>query len=104
MIEHAVVQPRMVAVQISTDEGAFICNVKESDLPKIDAGKAGTRIIIHCAIRLDAMIEGRYELHETKAIEASSIDSYQSLGRKARYLVRKGQPTLYAKKRRHDDD
>lgn len=78
-MEHAAAQPRMVAVQLGTDEGAFICNVKESDLPKIDAGKAGTLIVIYSAIRLDAMIGERYELHERKAIEASSIDFCQSL-------------------------
>jgi hypothetical protein len=102
MIEHTVPLPQMVAVQLTTDEGAFICNVKESDLPRIDAGETGTLIVVHCAIRLDAMIRGRYELYETKVIETSSIDFYQSLQRKARYIVRKGQPTLYVKKGRQD--
>ena len=100
-MEHAAVQPRMVAVQLGTDEGAFICNVKESDLPKIDAGKTGTLIVIHCAIRLDAMIGERYELHETKIIETSSIDFCQSLQSRVRY-VRKGRPTLYVRKGRQD--
>jgi hypothetical protein len=94
MINRASVQSRMVAMQLGTHEGAFMCNVKETDLPKIDAGEAGIFIVIHCAIRLDAMIEGQYELHETKVIDASSIDFYQSLERKARYIVRKGQPTI----------
>ncbi len=94
MINPIPAQSRMVAVQLGTDEGAFICNVKESDLPKIDAGEVGTLIVLHCAIRLDAMFEGQYELHETKVIDASSIDFYQSLQRKARYVVRKGQPSL----------
>ncbi len=89
MINHIPVQPRMVVMQLSTDEGAFICNVKESDLPKIDAGQAGTRIVIHCAIRLDAMVEGQYELHKTKVIDTSSIDFYQSLQQEARCAVRK---------------
>ena len=98
MMEQTVTQPGMVPVQMSTDEGIFICNIKESDLQKIDVGKTGGLVVIHCAIRLDAMIEGRYELHETKIIEASSVDFYQSLGRKARYIVRKGQPTLCGRK------
>ena len=102
MIEHAAVQPRMVAVQLSTGEGAFICNVKESDLSKIDAGVDGTLIVIHCAIRLDAMIEGRYELHETKVVETSSIDFYRSLQRNTRYMVRNGQPVLCLKKGRRN--
>jgi hypothetical protein len=92
----------MVAMQLGTDEGAFICNVKESDLPRIDAGEAGTLIIIHCAIRLDAMVEGQYEIHETKVIDASSIDFNQSLERKARYIVRKGQPTIARKEKKHE--
>ena len=99
-MEQTVIQPGMVAVQLSTEEGVFICNIKESDLQKIDAGRNGGPVVIHCAIRLDAMIEGRYELHETKVIEASSVDFYQSLGRKTRYVVRKGQPTLYGRKSR----
>jgi hypothetical protein len=92
-------QPRMVAVQLSTDEGAFICNVRESDLTKIDAGKTGTLIVMYCAIRLDGLVDGRYELYRTKAIETSSVDFYQSLEKKERYAVRKGQLTLYARKR-----
>jgi hypothetical protein len=98
-MEYAAAQPRLVAVQLGTDEGAFICNVKESDLPKIDAGKAGTLIVIYSAIRLDAMIGGRYELHERKAIEASSIDFCQSLQRRADH-DRQQQPTLYPRKGR----
>jgi len=99
-MEQTAAQPRMVPVQLSTHEGAFICNVKESDLPKIDAGETGTLVVIHCAIRLDAMIEGRYELHETKVIETSSVDFYQSLERRVRYVVRKGRPMLHGGKGR----
>jgi|WetSurMetagenome_2_1015567.scaffolds.fasta_scaffold609449_1 hypothetical protein len=99
-MEQTAIKPRMVAVQLSTDEGAFICNVREADLPKIDAGKAGTHIVVHCVIRLDAMIDGRYELHETKIIETSSVDFYRSLEKKVQYIVRKGQPTLYVRKGR----
>ncbi len=97
-MEQTAVQSRMVAVQLSTDEGAFICNVKESDLPKIEAGETGTLIVMHSVIRLDAMIDGRYELHETKVIRTSAVDFYQSLERKVRHIVRKGQPRLYVKK------
>jgi hypothetical protein len=103
MIENVPTEPRMVAVQLGTDDGAYLCNVKESDLPKIDTGAKGTFVVIHCAIRLDAMNEGLYELHETKVIETSSIGFYQSLQRKARYIVRKGQPTLHMRKRRKDE-
>ena len=102
MIEYTPVRRGMVAIQLSTDEGAFICNIKESDIPKIDAGETGTFVVIHCAIRLDAMCEGRYELHATKVIETSSIDFCQTLQKKARYVVRKWQPTLCAMKGRED--
>lgn len=98
-MEHAAAQTRMVAVQLGTDEGAFICNIKESDLPKIDGGKAGTLIVIYSAIRLDAMIGERYELHERKAIEASSIDFCQSLQGGVHY-TRKQRPTLCPRKGR----
>ncbi|HVN25613.1 MAG TPA: hypothetical protein VMT71_16715 [Syntrophorhabdales bacterium] len=103
MINRMPVQPRMVVMQLSTDEGAFICNVKESDLPKIDAGEAGTRIVIHCAIRLDAMAEGQYELHKTKVIDTSSIDFYQSLQRRALSIVPKGRPALVHDKGEKDE-
>jgi hypothetical protein len=92
----------MVVMQLSTDEGSFICNVKESDLPKIDAGEAGTRIVMHCAIRLDAMLEGQYELHKTKVIDTSSIDFYQSLQQEARRTARKGRPALVRDKGERD--
>jgi hypothetical protein len=99
---HIAMQPRMLAMQLGTHEGAFICNVKETDLAKIDAREVGTLVIIHYAIRLDAMIEGQYELHETKAIDTSTIVFYQLLQRKLPYIVGKRQPTLYLKKERHN--
>ena len=102
MIEHRPLKSRMVAMQLSTDEGAFICNVEESDIPRMDAGETGTFIVIHYAIRLDAMFEGQYELRETKVVEMSSIDSYRSLQGNARYTMRKGQPALHAAKGRND--
>jgi hypothetical protein len=100
MIESAVVHSQMVAVQLKTDGGAFICNVKESDLPKIHAGKTGTHIIMHFAIRLDLMAEGRYELHETKSIDTSSIDFYRLLQKKAQNIMRRGPLTLCTGKER----
>ena len=87
-------QAKMIPVQLATDDGAYICNVREADLARIDAGTRGTFVVIHCAIRLDAMKEGLYELYETKVIETSSIDFYKSLLRNTQYVVRKGQPTL----------
>lgn len=98
MSEHSHAHLRMVPVQLNTDEGAFIGNIRESDLAKIDAAKPGIFVVVYCAIRLDATIEGRYELYGTKAIETSSIDFYQSLQRKERCAVRKRQNVLYLKK------
>jgi hypothetical protein len=88
---------------MGTDEGAFICNVRESDLPTIDAAERGTFVVIHCAIRLDAMIQGLYELHETKVIETTSVDYYRPLEKKARHVVHKGKLTLCAKGERHNE-
>jgi hypothetical protein len=92
----------MVAVQLTTDEGAFICNIVESDVVKIAAKTPGTYVVIHCAIRLDAMFDGRYELYKTKTIETSSIDFYQSFQKKARDVTRKGQPIANARKASDD--
>ena len=80
---------RMVAVQLTTDEGAFICNVDETDIAKMAARESGIFILIHCAIRLDAMFEGRYEIHRTKMIEASSIEFSQSFSKGLRSSPRK---------------
>ena len=68
----------IVAVRLITDEGAFICNVVESDIAKMASKLPGTLVVMHHAIRLDAMFQGQYEIHKTKLIETSSIDSYQS--------------------------
>ena len=89
-------------MQLCTEEGAFICNVDESDIPRLAAGRTGTFIVIRHAIRLDAMYEGHYELHETKVIETSSIDFYRSLQGSTGHTVRKGQPVVYADKARND--
>ncbi len=101
MIEHKPAEDRMIAMQLLTiDEGAFICNIEESDIAKMDAKESGIFVVIHYAIRLDAMFEGRYELHKTKMIETSSIDFYQSFHKKTRLMVRKGQQTADARKRK----
>jgi hypothetical protein len=67
-------QPPMVAVQMNMEGGAFICNVRGSDLSTIEARERGTFVVVHCAIRLDAMRKGLYELYRTKEIETSLID------------------------------
>ena len=102
MIEHRRLRSRLVAMQLSTDEGTFICNVDESDIPRMAAGQTGTFVVIHHAIRLDAMYEGHYELHETKVVETSSVDFYRSLQGDMGLTVRKGQRTAYAGKARND--
>ena len=62
--------------RLATDDGAYICNVREADLARIDVGARGTFVVIHCAIRLDAMKEGLYELYETKVVETRSCDRF----------------------------
>jgi hypothetical protein len=89
MMERRPLETKLVAIQLTTDEGAFICNIDEVDVPKIAARESGIFIVIHHAIRLDAMFEGQYEIHKTKMVEASSIDFYQSFHKKARYARRK---------------
>jgi hypothetical protein len=89
MIERALTGTRMVAMQLTTDEGAFICNMHESDITKMAVREEGTFVIMHYAIRLDAMIEGQYEIHKTKVIDASTVDSYQEFHKKTRYMSRK---------------
>ena len=91
MIEHKPTEDRMVAMQLTTEEGAFICNIEESDIAKMAAKESGIFVVIHHAIRLDAMLEGQYELHKTKMIETSSIDFYQSFHKKTGYVTRKAQ-------------
>jgi hypothetical protein len=73
---------KMIAIQLTCDEGAFICNIDEADIGTIAARKSGTYVIVHCAIRLDTMLEGQYEIYRTKTMEASSIDSYQPFRKK----------------------
>ncbi len=86
----------MVALQLITDEGAFICNIFESDMTKIAAREPGTFVVIHHAIRLDAMTEGQYELHKAKTVEAATIDTYQPFHKEAKHLHRKSGPVLDA--------
>lgn len=93
MIASKATDDKMVAMQLTTDEGAFICNMAESDIVKVAAKAPGIYVVIHCAIRLDAMSDGQYELYKTKTIETSSIDYYQSFRKKARYIARREQPT-----------
>jgi len=71
-------EAKIVAMRLITDEGAFICNIVESDIAKMAAKRPGTLVVMHYAIRVDAMFEGRYEIHRTKLIETSSIDFYES--------------------------
>lgn len=91
MIEYGPTDDRMVAMQLTTEDGAFICNVKASDVAKMAAKQSGSFVVIYCAIRLDAMFEGQYELYRTKTIDASSVDCYRSF-EKTRRALRKGQP------------
>jgi len=77
-MERKPTETKIVAMRLITDEGAFICNVVESDIAKMAAKRPGTLVVMHYAIRLDAMFQGRYEIHRTKLIETSSIDFYQS--------------------------
>jgi hypothetical protein len=94
-MKQTALKSQMVAVQLNTHDGAFICNVKHSDVPKFETGEPGALIVMHCAIRLDAMIEGCYELHETKTIDMRSVDCWQLLERRAqRNIILKRRPTL----------
>jgi hypothetical protein len=77
-MEREATETKIVAMRLITDEGAFICNIVESDIAKMAAKRPGTLVVMHYAIRLDAMFKGRYEIHRTKPIETSSIDFYQS--------------------------
>jgi hypothetical protein len=88
MIEQIPTDNTMVAMQLTTDEGAFICNVKAGDIVKMSARESGVSFVIYCAIRLDMMSEGQYELYRTKKIDASSVDSYRSF-EKTRHTLRK---------------
>lgn len=78
---------KMVAMRLSTDEGAFVCNMVESDIAKMAAKDPGSYVVIYCAIRLDGMSGGRYELYRTRTIETSSIDCYQCFRKKSRVIA-----------------
>lgn len=77
---------KMVAMQLTTGEGAFVCNMLKSDMVKMAAKEPGIHVVIYCAIRLDGMSGGRYELYKTMTIETSSIDSYQTFSKKKRVI------------------
>lgn len=83
----------MVAMQLTTDEGAFICNMTESDVKRVAAKAPGTYVVIYCAIRLDAMTRGQYEIHKTKTVETSSIDSYQPFNKTTNCMARTERPS-----------
>jgi putative sterol carrier protein len=89
VIESKRAEAKMVAVQLTTDEGAFICNIDQSDVTKAAARESGAFIVIHHAIRLDAMLGGQYEIYKTKVIETSAIDFFQSFTKKSRCIIRK---------------
>ena len=74
MGEYEEVEGKMVAVRLTCDDGAFICNVTESDVVRIASKQSGIFVVMHCAIRLDAMFGGLYEIHRMKSVETSSID------------------------------
>lgn len=84
MLRHNELETRMVAVQLCTDEGAYVCNVDEHDVGKMAVREPGVFILIHFAIRLDAMFGGQYEIHRTKIVETSSIESHQLFDKKAK--------------------
>jgi len=77
-------EARMVAMQLTCDEGAFICNVLESDVVKMASRELGSFVVMHCAIRLDAMSGVLYEIHRIKSIETNSIDFYQPFRKRQR--------------------
>ena len=89
MIERKLIEAKMVAMQLTTDEGAFICNIDELDVAKVAAKESGAFVVIHHAIRLDAMFGGQYEIHKTKIIETSSIDFYQPFQKKSKSAARR---------------
>ena len=91
MIERKLMEAKMVAMQLTTDEGAFICNIDELDVAKVAAKESGAFVVIHHAIRLDAMFGGQYEIHKTKIIETSSIDFYQPFHKKTKSAARRVQ-------------
>jgi hypothetical protein len=77
-------EQKMVAVQLMCDEGAFICNIIESDVARMSCREPGVFVVMHHAIRLDATFDGLYEIHRTKAIETSSVDFCQPFNKRPR--------------------
>ena len=88
VIEHKPTETKMVAIQLITDEGAFICNMNEVDIAKVAARESGEFVILHHAIRLDAMFGDQYEIHKTKMMETGSIGFYRSFHRKTKRTTR----------------
>jgi hypothetical protein len=82
MTARAFAGPDMVAIQLITDEGAFVCNVDRRDMAAMAVKESGTFVTIYHAIRVDSMFEDRYETHRSKTIETSSIAFYQSFSGK----------------------
>lgn len=78
---------KMVAMQLTTDDGSFICNMVQSDIVKMADREPGIHVVIYCAIRLDGMSNGRYELYKTKTIETISINFWQSFHKKTRGIA-----------------
>ena len=74
----------MVPMQVTCDEGAFICNMSAADAARVAARESGIFVVMHYAIRLDAMFEGLYEIYRTKTIETGSIDCYERFGTRHR--------------------
>jgi len=82
--EHTSTETTMVPMQVTCDEGAFICNMSAADVARMAAKESGIFVVMHYAIRLDAMSEGLYEIYRTKAIETGSIGCYQRFGTRHR--------------------
>ncbi len=82
MIGRGFAGSEMVAIQLITDDGAFVCNVNKRDMAAMAIKESGTFVTIYHAIRVDAMFEDRYETHRSKMIETSSIAFYQSFSGK----------------------
>jgi hypothetical protein len=83
MVECKEMIPKKVAIQLTTDEGAFICNIDEADVVKMK--QPGALVILHHAIRLDAMMGEQYEIYRMKIVETSSIAHYQSFHKEVVY-------------------
>jgi len=84
MAEYKPAGTTMVPMQVTCDEGAFICNMSTADVARMAGKESGILVVMHFAIRIDAMFEGLYELYRTKAIATRSIDFYQRFGTRPR--------------------